>query len=221
MKTMIHLTAAKRWFFPILFLFPVLSCTTVKEVIWPATATPTPTVTPTPTPTCTPTPTRIPLAQRDLRDIALRKSDLADSKGFMEIDVPDIKQMVEELAATGGAEITPMLENVEKGYMTYLINNGDQSIYLNLILVYGDEGYAATAYESTADTSSGSAEVDIPRIGDDSLGTSMFSSGTIGYEIAWRWKEAMVMLLYLGKDDIGMDELVRIAQNIQERMESA
>jgi hypothetical protein len=204
-----------RWMFLLLFLFPILSCTPIREIIHPATVTPTPTATPTLTPTTTPTPTPVPLAQRDLRHIVLQKSDLADPKGYVEIDVPDFEQMFEDLVATIPSS-TSMFDNLEKGYMVYFYSAADKSFYINLLLVYADEESADTAYEDFAKTGSGE---DVPRIGDDSVGMDTSSSYTAVYTLVWKYQEAVALLMYQGEDDIGLDELVRIAQNIQGRME--
>jgi hypothetical protein len=218
MKSQVNTQQFKMLGILLLLLFPMLSCSTVQEAIWPPTATPTPTATSTPTPTPTPTPTRIPLVERELRDIALKKSDLPDPEGFFEVDIPDLEQLVKELADSGEA---PTTENLEKGFLCYFTSKDGDAIFLNFLLVYEDEGYAKTAFQSYIETLDPEDALDLPTIGDETSGMGMSSSDTTGYAVAWRYREAMIMLAYVGEDDIGVEDMVHMAQAVQSRLEAA
>ena len=208
----------RRWLILLLCLFPVLSCTTVKQAIWPPTqtSTPTSTSTPTPTPTNTPTPTRIPLAERDLRDIALQKSDLPDPEGFVEFDIPDIQDLAEDM---DGSAASPLMQNVVKGYASFFNSIDGSAMFANLILVYQDVESAETAFEEYIDGLSSGEEIDLPLIGDVSIGVTVSSSRMTSFVIAWRYEEAFLELDYVGEDDIDIEEMIRMAQAIQSRLE--
>ena len=205
-----------RWLVLLVCLIPVLSCSTVQEAFWPPTPTPTPTATATSTPTPTPTPTRIPLVERDLRDIALQKSDLPDPEGFFETDFPDIELLADEL---GDSDDILMLEKVEKGFMCYFSSTADDAMYMNFLLIYQNEGDAKTAFDALFGTAEGIPELDHPPIGEDGFGLNMVDSSSAGYAIVWRYREAMVLLGYDGEDDIGVEEMIRMAEAIQARLE--
>jgi hypothetical protein len=215
MKRFYGFTLPKRWLVLLVFLFPMLSCTTIKEAIWPPTATPTPTVTPTPTPTNTPTPTSVPFAQRDLKELALQLSDLPS--GFTETDIPDIDQL---LGQSEGAAANALRENLETGFAS-LYMSGSSTIYLNMILVYTDAAAAESAYNAYAEAMAVGDELDVPLIGEASMARGLTSQGLTSYALVWRYHEAIIELDYVGKDDIGIDEVVRLGQIVQSRIEAA
>jgi hypothetical protein len=181
----------KSWLLLLPFLFPILSCSTVQDAIFPATATPTAT----PTPTRTLTPTLAPLAERDLQPIALQKSDLPD--GFVEINFPDVEQILGQVSASIAKALRG---NLETGFLNLFTRTRDNSVYANMILVYQDAGSAQRAFEDYADE---------------------LTVGMTSYVVSWRYHEAVVELDYVGEDDIGIDELIRLAEMIQSRIESA
>lgn len=199
----------------LVFLFPILSCTTINEAIWPPTATPTPTATSTPTltPTITPTSTAISLAGLDLEDIALRESDLPE--GFTAADI-DNEELLQKMVSSSDA----MSTNLESGYAN-LFTSKDGALFINLLLLYQDAGSASDAYDSILEEQTGGDELDCPSIGEVCQGLVAEESGMTAYAITWRYHEAVVELAYAGQDDIGFDEMIRLAQVIQSRLETA
>jgi hypothetical protein len=205
--------------FPVLLfsLLLVLGCSSIQGLISPSTPTPTPTQTFTPKPTSTPTatptetPIPVPLAERDLSDIALQASDLPE--GFLEFDLPNIELLLDQMEDDLGA----VAENVEKGFIC-LFSSEDDQIFTNLILVFSDSSYARVAFDEMIAETDGD-EVDIPLIGEESVGLDDSDDYNISYIVAWRFHEALVALVYSGGDDIDMDEVVRLAEVIQSRME--
>jgi hypothetical protein len=210
---------SKKWWILLLCLFPMLGCTTLKEAIWPPTATPTPTVTPTPTATPTPTPTRIPIANRDFRDILLQSADLPE--GFIEIDIPDLDENLEtSLGAAGTSQLGALMENLETGFMCFFMSQ-DGEAYANMILVYTDAGYARAAYAGYDDLIRDQAdEIDADRIGEQSAAFDQSSQGITEYIIIWQYQEAVLNIQYVGEDGIELEELVRLAQLVQSRLEA-
>ncbi len=215
MKKLHSFALSKRWLVLLVFLFPMLSCTTIQEAIWPPTATPTPTITPTPTPTSTPTPTNVPLAQRDLKELALQKSDL--ESGFTETDIPDVRQM---LSQAQGAAADALQENLETGFAVVFVSKSS-AIYVNMILVYTDTAAAESAFGTYDDALTAGEVLDVTQIGDDTIARGLTASGMTSYAVVWRYHEAIIELDYLGQDDIGIDELVRLAKIVQARVEAA
>jgi hypothetical protein len=215
MKKLRGIALSKRWLLLFVFLFPMLSCTTIQEAIWPPTATPTPTVTPTPTPTYTPSPTNIPLAQRDLKELALQKSDLGS--GYTETDIPDIHQIFSQAQGTAAEALT---ENLETGFAVVFVSKSNL-IYVNMILIYPDTAAAKSAYDAYGDALVSGKVLDVPTIGEDSLARGITSGGLTSYALVWRYHEAILELDYIGADDVGIDELVRLAQIVQARVEAA
>ncbi len=212
-------TVSKRWLLLLVCLLPMLSCTAVKQAIWPPTQTPTPTVTPTATPTNTPTPTRVPIAERDFRDILLQKSDLPE--GFTEIDLPDLESNFEEsLGTMGVSQLGVITENLEKGFACLFISQ-DSELYSNMILVYTDEGYAQAAYEGYLELIGEQIdEIDAELIGEQSAAFDQSMRGMTGYIIIWQYREAVLNIQYAGQDGIELEELVRLAQLVQSRLEA-
>jgi hypothetical protein len=196
----------------LLFVFlPALSCTTVKEVFWPPTQTPTPTATPTPTQT----PTRIPLAERNLKEIVLQKSE--EPEGFLEVDIPDVEQA---LAKADAATARALKDNLETGFLSMFSSNEQTTVYANLILVYRDSAFARNAFLAYREVITNNEGVDIPLIGDESLAVTISDSGLTGYVVGWRYHEAILELDYVGKADIGIDEMIRLARLIESRLET-
>ncbi|MBN1440190.1 MAG: hypothetical protein JW929_12350 [Anaerolineales bacterium] len=215
MNTSSHIHQGRRLWILLGLMIPLFGCVTIREAIFPPTLTPTPTVTPTPTPTSTPTPTRVPLAEQDLGDLALRRSDLPDGR-YVETVLPDFHEILLE---SGEEDTGLILENLETGYAVLFLS-GTESIYMNVILVYADPASAAPVFEYYAENYSEGDEVEIPRIGDASTAVEMEMSGLYAYGIVWRYEEAIVQITYVGEDDIGIDEAVRLAQTVQGRFEA-
>ncbi len=201
----------RRWMVLALALFPILSCATIKEAVWPPTQTPTPTATPTPTRT----PTRIPLAERNLKEIVLQKSEVPE--GFLEVDIPDAGQALEKAdVATARA----LKDNLETGFLSMFSSNERSAVYANLILVYKDSALARNAFLAYREVITEKEVVDIPLIGEESLAVTISDSGLIGYVVGWRYQEAILELDYVGKADIGIDEMIRLARLIESRLET-
>jgi hypothetical protein len=198
-----------KWLLLAIVLFPALSCTTIKEAVFPPTATPTATATPTPTPT----PTRVPMAQRDLKDFALRKPDLPD--GLVEIDMPDVEQVLGKLQA----ETTRFLKvDLETGFIAMF--TGKTGIYAHMILVYTNSATAQIAFDAYQELDATKGEAaDVPAIGDDSFARSVSVSTATGYVVVWIYHEVLMEIDYAGEDDIGAMEMTRLAQLIQSRLE--
>jgi hypothetical protein len=210
--------ASKKLLAFLLFLSPVLSCATIRDAIRPPTATATATATATHTPTNIPTPTRIPLAERDLKGIALNTSDLPD--GFTEIDYPDLEGYFRQT----GQEDSIFLEDLKNGLGCFFSSKAD-GIYFNLIFVYSDSASAKRVYTESANSLIEGQELDIPLIGEESYATmqTMDSYGTTSlvYGIIWRFQEAVFVLIHDGEEDIGAEEMVRLAEIVQSRVEEA
>ncbi len=196
------------------FLLPLFSCTSIRDVISPQTPTPTatPTATPTKTPNPTPTATRIPLEDRNLKEIALQASDLPE--GFMEIDLPNLETLFEQMADELG---TAAYENLETGFAC-LFGSQDNQAYANFVLVFSDADYAKVGYDEFIEQSSGD-EMDVPLIGEESAGFDQTNSSTTGYLVVWRYQEAILALTYAGEDDVDAEEIIRLAKVIQTRLE--
>jgi hypothetical protein len=214
MRKVIGFTRTRKWLLLFVFIFPMLSCTTIKEAIWPPTATPTPTVTPTPTPTYTPTPTNIPLAQQDLKQLALQKSDLGS--GYTETDIPDIHQI---LSQAQGAAVDALQANLETGFAVVFVSKSNL-IYVNMILVYTDAAAAESAYDAYEEALVVGDVLRVPTIGEATLARGATSGGLTSYALVWRYHEGIFELDYIGSDDVGIDELVRLAQIVQARVEA-
>jgi hypothetical protein len=210
---------SKKWWILLFCLVPALSCTTVKQAIWPPTPTPTPTVTPTPTATPTPTPTPIPIAKRDFRTILLRSSDLPE--GFIEIDLPDLEESLKtSLGEAGVSQLGVIMENLETGFASLFISQ-ESEIYADMILVYTDGGYAQAAYAAYYDLFADQAdEVDAERIGQQSSAFDQSMQGMTAYIIIWQYQEAVLNVQYAGEDGIELEELIRLAQLVQSRLET-
>jgi hypothetical protein len=219
MGTRFGFPVSKRWLLLLACLFPMLSCTTIKQAIWPPTQTPTPTVTPTSTPTNTPTSTRVPIAERDFRDILLQKSELPE--GFTELDLPDLEKNFETSLGTAGiSQLGVLMENLETGFACLFISQ-DAEMYSNMILVYTDTGYAQAAYEGYFELISGQVdEADAETIGEQSAAFDQSMRGMISYIIIWKYQEAILNIQYAGEDGIELEELVRLAQLVQSRLEA-
>jgi hypothetical protein len=202
----------------LVFLIPILSCSSITDIISPATPTPTPTATPTRTPTATPTatatitPTPVPLAERDLKEIALQASDLPGS--FIEIDIPNVESLVEQMSDDSSSEA---LENLEEGFAA-LFTSSDDEMYINAIFVFRDAEYAKTSYDLMIENSDGD-EMDVPAIGEECIGYDSSSGSTAGYTLMWRYREAVVLLAYSGKD-AEAEEIIGLAETIQGRLEA-
>ena len=216
MKRLFRSAVSKRWLILMICLVPMFSCTTVQDVLFPPTQTPTPTATPTPTPTptITPTPTVVPLAERKLRDIALRKSDLPS--GYTGIDIPDVEEILGQMGGSGSEDL---LENLETGFMSFFTSQ-EGSLFANMILVYLDEDSASAAYESLSNQMTAGEEMDVPLIGEECMARGASTAGIYSYAILWRYREAVLELDYVGKEDIGIEEMARLAQIVQSRLET-
>jgi hypothetical protein len=201
-------------------LLPLLSCASIQELISPSTPTPTATSTPTktPTPTITPSPTAaltpMPLADRDLKDIALQASDLPD--GFIEVDIPNYEVLLETMEDDFDSAVT---ENLEKAFIC-MFSSPDDQMYLNMVLVFQDSAYAQVAYDELVyESGSENEEVDVPLIGEESAGFDQSDSSYAGYFIVWHYREAVLVLFYYGNDSVEMDEIIQLAETIQSRIE--
>ena len=203
---------SRKWLVLLFCLFPVLSCSPVREIFSPATATPTPTATPTKTPTRTATPTRIPLADRNLKDIALQSSDLP--AGFIELDLPDLENLIAQM---GDSYSGILNETLETGFASIFVSQ-DQQSYNNMILVFRDSAFAKIAYDELIDQSQGD-EIDVPALGEETAGFDQSGSSTTTYYIVWRYREAVLILQYYGEDEVEVEELIDLAQIIQSRLE--
>ncbi|MBN1440188.1 MAG: hypothetical protein JW929_12340 [Anaerolineales bacterium] len=210
--------ACRRLLVLLFFLSPVLSCSTVKEAIWPPTPTPTATATPTPTPTPTPTATRVPIAQRDFADILLQKEELPD--GFMQIDLPHLEDTFSEmLGGAATSELESVLEEIVTGYARLF--SSEEEIYTNMILVYPDPGFAQTAFVEYRDLIAGQEEeIDAEQVGEESAMFDQSSRGVVYYFILWRYQEAILNLQYAGEDGIEPEDFLRLAQSVQTRLEA-
>ncbi len=201
-----------RWIWGIVFLFvlmPMLSCNTVGELLNPSTPTPTPTV----TPTATPTP--LPLAERDLSEIALQKSDLPSE--FIEFDIPEVSKLLDQMTSDAGDALS---EDLVTGYGSFFTST-DSGLYACLVLVYTGTDSAKTAFSAYAETMTAGEEISIPVIGEESVARGAGDSSILSYAVVWRYHEAILELDYAGQEDIGIDELVRLARIIEARLESA
>ena len=134
------------------------------------------------------------------------------------MNIPDIEQLADEF---GGPDEVPMLENAEEGYLCYFSSSTYDAIYINFFLIYQDEGYAEAAFDIYIAMADGEEELDLPPIGDDRFGMHMVDSSEASYAIIWRYREALIALGYSGDDDIGAEEMVRMAEAIQARLEEA
>jgi hypothetical protein len=179
-------------------LIPILSCATVKNIVYPP----------------TPTPTRIPFADMDLKDLALQRTDLP--AGYVEFDVPDLQVAFEQFE---GSSNTDILDNLEKGFGCFFSSPKDSGAFINIILVYEDMEDAENAFDEYLDNQRSGTKVDVATVGEESIGIKLSSGGQRGYLIAWRYQEVFVLLAYAGDDDIGINEMVRLAELIQSRLE--
>jgi hypothetical protein len=207
-----------RWIILAVCIFPMLSCTTVREAIFPPTLTSTPTITPTATPTQTqtPTPTRIPIADLDLKDLALKPSDLPDG-GFIEVDIPNAE---DALKRSNAALADILLQDLVKAFEV-LFTKSDGTLYAHVILVYTETPAAQAAFGDYQDESTSLEDADVPKIGDGSFGRTMAADTTVVYVVVWTYREVMMEIDYFGKEDIGIDEMIRLAGIAQSRLEQA
>ncbi|MBN1440189.1 MAG: hypothetical protein JW929_12345 [Anaerolineales bacterium] len=205
---------SKRWWILPALLLPLLSCTTINQMLFPPTPTPTPTATPTPTPTNTPSPTPQSLADLNLAEIALQESDLPS--GFEKNVIPDIGEALAESIGGAGDVIT---EDLVKDYAVLYMHGQDQ-FFLNAILVYSDSAQASTVYSFFAARVLTGSAVDIPAIGELSIAGKYYDSGVYSYSVFWLYREAVFELDYVGVADVSIDGLVHLAQIIQGRVEA-
>jgi hypothetical protein len=209
-----NLMRSKKGWILLACLFPLFSCVSIRDVISPPTPTPTATATPTATntPTLTPTSTRLPLAERDLKDLALQASDLPD--GFMEVDLPNLETLFEQMEDELKME---SLKNLEVGFAC-LFSSKENEAYANLIFILSDTGYAEIAYDEYVDQANGD-EMDVPLIGEESTGFNTSNGSLTGYLIVWRYQEAVVALSYSGESEKDVEEVLRLAEVVQSRIE--
>jgi hypothetical protein len=197
----------------------ILSCSTTRATVVPPTETPAPTATPAPTSTCTPVQAKIPSAEGALSDILLQKSDLP--AGFIQLEIPDL---VTFLKQSEDPAIVALAENLKSGALV-LFGSIGESYYGNMILIYSSPDYAAGVFDTfVALAQTGNEEYreqDVPQIGDQTHAWRSESEGETSYLLGWRYHEAVLILQYSGYQDVGIDELVRLAEVVHARLESA
>ncbi len=187
-----------------------------------ATATPAPTTTPTSTRTPTftltstlsVTPTQIPVKDRDLSAIVLQKPEIPD---FYSEDMGYLGPSCMQVTYPGIAEIH---ENLVTGFNKAYISVVDLSFYDSSIFVYPDEKIAKKAYWTIVNGWPGDV-IDIPVIGSESHATLYvdLKNGMYLMELVWRDDETVLELVTFAIRRPDTDEMVRLAQGIQQRVE--
>ena len=61
--------------------------------------------------------------------------------------------------------------------------------------------------------------MDVPVIGEECAGYDQSDSSSAGYFLIWRYHEAVILLMYSG-DELEAEEVVSLAQTVQDRLEA-
>jgi hypothetical protein len=197
-------------------VFPILSCTTVREAVFPPTRTPTPTVTPTSTKAPPPTHTRIPIADRNLKDFAPKKSDLQES-GFLGVDIPDAEEALENVDP---AVTKALSRNLVAGFAG-LFAKSNTGMHARMLPVNADPAAARITFGDYRDELTGGDVAEIPRIGEGSYAGARKTGTAVSDARAWTYREVAMEIDNAGEDDIGIDEMVRLARIVESRLEEA
>jgi Tol biopolymer transport system component len=192
------------------------SPTPIPTATFAQTTAPTSTWTPTLTltSTLTPTPTQIPVKDRDLSAIVLQKTEIPDyytekigylGPSCMQVKYPGISQIHENLVA---------------GFNKEYVSVVDLSFYDSSIFVYPDEKTAQKAYLTIVIGWPGDV-VDIPDIGSESHAYLYvdLQYGMYLMELVWRDGETVLELTTFAVRKPDTDEMVKLAQGIQRRLE--
>jgi hypothetical protein len=164
-------------------------------------------------------PTPIPLAQRDLSLVVLRKSDLASE--FASNPGKEGADAVE-----GIFENSPEVHtNLVAAHQSFFLRSAYPVLsFTSGVFVYESEEHAKQALASILLQDNGEA-VEVPRIGSESAAykdTSMLQDLPL-YEsfMTWQYREAVAFVGSFGMVETATDEMVRLARIMQARLEGA
>jgi hypothetical protein len=158
-----------------------------------------------PLPTATPTP--LALVQKELSLIGIRGSDLPS--GFIEI-----------ISTTNVDDMDLFFDDFDSSYLyncylsEYQASDPERGVF-SVIWVYANEFLASKVYSSWSQASSyGETIVEVPLIGSERIATV----GEDNAFIIWRYREAVAWIVMSGDQQPKVNEMVRLAQLVQKRM---